>query len=89
MAGDNDVYAEGHWINLQRPEVVKYENSSASEPHEFGVGLLARPITRVHVPSDGHDRSNPAKRVDDVWLPNITGVNNLVDPSQTPYSLGP
>jgi hypothetical protein len=25
MAGDNDVYAEGRWIDLQRLEVVKQE----------------------------------------------------------------
>ena len=56
MAGHNDVYAEGHWIDLQRLEVVKHEDGSSREPHEFGVGKFARPITGVHISSDRGDR---------------------------------
>jgi hypothetical protein len=41
MAGDNDVYAEGHWIDLQCLEVVKHKDGSSREPHEFGVGVFA------------------------------------------------
>lgn len=66
MAGDNDVYAEGHWIDLQRLEVVKHEDGSSREPDEFGVGVFARPITGVHISSDRGDRRNLAKRADDV-----------------------
>src|SRR5712675_3792276 len=89
MAGDNDVYAEGHWIDLQRLEVVKHEDGSSCEPPDFGVGVFACPITGVHISSDRGDRRNLAKRADDVGMPNISAVNDLIDAGQTALGLGP
>src|SRR5258705_12169075 len=89
MAGDNDVYADGPWIDLQRLEVVEHEDGSAREPHEFGVSVFPRPITGVHISSDRGDRRNLAKRADDVGMPNISAVNDLIGAGQTALRLRP
>jgi hypothetical protein len=65
MAGDDYVDAVRGGIDPQGLEIVHDEDGSVGKSHASYMGKFAGPAARIHVPSDGCDRCDPAKRVDD------------------------
>ena len=47
------------------------------------VWKFAGPAARIHVPSDGCDRCDPAKRVDDFGTSDISAVNDMIHSGQS------
>jgi hypothetical protein len=76
-------------IGLQRLQVVQNVDRFSRQAHEFRVGTFARPLAAVHVSTDGGDRRDPAKRVDDVTAPDVAGMDDVIDTHQASFRVGP
>src|SRR5215218_1567083 len=74
---------------LQRLQVVQNIDRLSRQADEFRVGVFAGPLATVHVSSDGGDRRNLAKRIDDLGPPDVACMNDVVDAGQASFRLGP
>ena len=81
MPGDDDVNA-GAGIGLQPLQVVQNVDRFSRQAHEFRVGVFAGPLAAVDVSTDGGDRRDPAKRIDDLRAPDVAGMDDVIDARQ-------
>jgi len=88
MSGDDHVDI-GARIDVQLLQVVQNVDRLFREAYQLGVGVFAGPLTGVYVSSDRGDGRDPAKRVDDVGLPDVAGVNDVIDAGQATLRLRP
>src|SRR5207248_3452333 len=59
------------------------------QAHELRVGVFAGPLAAVYISTDGGDRRDAAKRVDDLWAPDVAGMDDVIDARQASFRLGP
>jgi hypothetical protein len=85
----NDHIDAGAGIDLQRLQVVQNVDRLSRQAHEFGAGVFPGPVAAVDVSTDGGDGRDPAKRVDDLGMPDVAGVNDVIDARQASFRLGP
>jgi hypothetical protein len=77
MARDNHVDV-GASIRVKRPQIVQNVDRLPCETHEFAATVFAGPIASVYVSSDRGQRRNLAKRVNDLGLPNVASMNDVI-----------
>lgn len=89
VTGNHRGKARGMGIEIQHVHIVDYKEQHAAQFHTCGLRQPPRPGSPVGVAPDGSDRSQSAKRGQNIRRTDISRVDDAVDPLERDQSLRP
>jgi len=88
VAGDHDFEASHFGFQIELSQVVEDIDADAPKFHEFGLRKFARPRFFVDVAANGGHGRDLFQSVENLWIADVSGVNDVVRAMKCLQSLG-
>jgi hypothetical protein len=89
VTGNDHVNSRCWRINLQFLKVVQDVEPPHAELHHLSVWILLGPAAGIDISSDRSDRRNLTELNENVRTTDITGMDDMARPSESPLCLWP
>ena len=83
MTADDGRDAGSGWVKVECDQIVKHIDGMTSEFNEFSWWELGARAGAVDVAADGGEGREGAERVEDLYIADVSGVENMIDSAQS------